>query len=145
MSILIALFCAISLPALGQKRVLDYALVHHTSGLKDTVSFREVTRIYQAKYTRWPVTGTQVTIVLPSSKHILAAALSKLLYNGSFRDLQKFWLLLVFQGRFAPPVFLDTDAEIMNYIENNPGSVGIIDKSASSNLLKKAVRSVIAL
>jgi hypothetical protein len=35
----------------------------------------------------------------------------------------------VFQGRSNPPVFLDTDKDIINYIEKNPGAIGIISRS----------------
>ena len=43
--------------------------------------------------------------------------------------MQKFWLSLVFQGRNNPPVFLDSDKDIISYIEKNPGAIGIISRS----------------
>lgn len=103
--LLVYIFCCCKQVG-AQSAVQDYLLVSNNSGLADTVTLKETNRIFQAKYTRWPKTGAQVTIVLPSSKHPHANAIARLLYNGTFRDMQKFWLLLVFQGRFAPRFFM---------------------------------------
>ena len=40
--------------------------------------------------------------------------------------MQKYWLSLVFQGRTSPPVFLDSDAEIIAYVLKTPGAIGVI-------------------
>jgi len=130
----------LTLPAFCQAQTrTPYALVHNGSGLPSPLPLKEAVKIYQAKYTRWPRTEEQVIIVLPSSKHPGAAALSKLLYKGSFRDLQKFWLSLVFQGRFSPPVFLDSDQDIIQYVLQNKGAVGIVNADQASALKKENV------
>ncbi|MFM2139237.1 MAG: hypothetical protein RJA57_1544 [Bacteroidota bacterium] len=120
-----------------------FALVHNGSGLGSPLPLKEAAKIYQAKYTRWPKTEEQVIIVLPSSKHPAAAAQSRLLYKGSFRDLQKFWLSLVFQGRYSPPVFLDSDQEVIQYVLQNKGAVGIVSADQTTTLKKENVSLII--
>lgn len=122
---------------------MSYALVHNGSGLGSQISLKEAVKIYHAKYTRWPVSGEQVIIVLPSSKHPAASALAMLLYKGTFRDLQKFWLSLVFQGRFAPPVFLDSDQEVMQFVLQNKGAVGIVAAEQTPSLKKENFSPII--
>lgn len=124
-------------PAKAQmKEVQGFVLVHKSTGLGNSVRQREVVRIFQGKYTRWPQTQTQVTIVMPSSKHPNALAVCKLMGYGSFKEMQKYWLSMVFQGRFSAPLFLDTDQEIIDYILRNSGAVGIISTASVSNALR---------
>ena len=69
-------------------------------------------------------------IVLPSKKNISIAEISSYIYETSTTGMQKFWLSQVFQGRSNPPVFLDTDEEIIRYVDKNPGAIGIVHKPA---------------
>jgi hypothetical protein len=64
--------------------------------------------------------------VLPSQKNESAALTAKVFYGTTVKGMQKFWLSLVFQGRANPPIFLDTDEEIIIYVQKNPGSIGVI-------------------
>ena len=46
--------------------------------------------------------------------------------------VQKFWLSLVFQGRANPPVFLDDDSDIINYVRKTPGALGVVSTNAQN-------------
>jgi hypothetical protein len=124
-------------PAKAQlKEVQGFVLVHKSAGLGNNIRQREVVRIFQGKYTRWPLSQVAVTIVMPSSKHPNALAICKTMGYGSFKEMQKYWLSMVFQGRFSAPLFLDTDQEIIDYILRNSGAVGIVSTTSMSNTLK---------
>jgi hypothetical protein len=124
-------------PAKAQlKEVQGFVLAQKQTGLGNSVRQREVVRIFQGKYTRWPQTQVLVTIVMPSSKHPNALAVCKIMGYNSFKEMQKYWLSMVFQGRFSAPVFLDTDQEIIDYVLRNSGAVGIISTASISNTLK---------
>ena len=39
---------------------------------------------------------------------------------------RRFWLSLVFQGRANPPIYLDNNQKIIEYINENEGAIAVI-------------------
>lgn len=95
------------------------------------LSSKEVVQIFRNGRSLW-ASGEKVIIVLPSNKSKMAETVAKNLYGGSVTSMQKFWLALVFQGRANPPVFLQTEEEIVAYISKNPGAIGVLPKGVIS-------------
>lgn len=79
-------------------------------------SIKNIREIFRGKYALWP-NGISVTVVLPAPKSEDAEEIAKYLYNNTAVWMQKYWLSLVFQGRSNPPIFLDTDQEIIDYVK----------------------------
>jgi hypothetical protein len=106
----------------------DYKLVGNQTGISQLTAV-QTKEYFKGKYTLWS-SGKSVKVVLHSSQSKHSEALAKLIYNMTQQGVQKFWLSLVFQGRANPPVFLDSDAEIVNYVSKTPGSIAIITKES---------------
>ena len=95
----------------------------------ESTTMKEVKQIFRGKYTSWR-NNEQVTIVLPSSKSESAVGIALAIYGTSVSSMQRYWLSLVFQGRFSAPIFLETDQEIITYIKKTPGAIGVISSDA---------------
>jgi ABC-type phosphate transport system substrate-binding protein len=123
--VLLALFgmMSVSIHLHAQSNV---QLIGNKTGFEN-LPLKEARQIFKAKYSVWS-SGIAVTIVLPSPKHPNADQVCKLIYENSVSGVQKFWLSLVFQGRANPPLFFDSDDEIINYVNKNPGAIGIVSK-----------------
>jgi ABC-type phosphate transport system substrate-binding protein len=93
-----------------------------------SVSTKVIKDVFKGKYSLWS-NKESIIIVLPSSKAVNAEAVAKYLYGTTFSGMQKYWLSLVFQGRANPPVFLDSDDEIIEYVKENSGAVGIVSST----------------
>jgi hypothetical protein len=93
-----------------------------------SVSLTVMKNVFKGKYSVWS-NKESITIVLPSSKASNAESVASYLYGTSFSGMQKYWLSLVFQGRANPPVFLDNDDEIIEYVKDNPGAVGVVNST----------------
>jgi ABC-type phosphate transport system substrate-binding protein len=105
----------------------SFAIVGNNTGFKTTTT-KNLKAIFKGKYSTWK-NKEGVIIVLPSTKSDNAAAVAKYLYNTTVTGMQKYWLAQVFQGRSNPPVFLETDAEIVSYVKKNEGAIGIVRAS----------------
>lgn len=94
-----------------------------------TVSMKKISliNVFKGRLDSWNNNAT-VKIVLPSQKNESATLTAKVIYGTTVKGMQKFWLSLVFQGRANPPIFLDSNEEIIRYVQKNPGSIGIISK-----------------
>jgi hypothetical protein len=132
----IILFCILTLSAGNQclmaqvKNANDFTVLGNDIGIKSS-SVTHLKSIFRGKYSTWS-NRQGVIIVLPSKKNESCASVTSFLYESSITAMQKFWLSQVFQGRSNAPVFLDSDEEIIFYIQKNAGAVGIIKKTASN-------------
>ena len=130
----IILFCFLTLSAgnlclMAQtKNMNDFVVLGNGIGIKSS-SVKHLQSIFRGKYSSWS-NKQGVIIVLPSKKNESCAAITSILYESSITAMQKFWLSQVFQGRSNAPVFLDTDEEIILYIQKNPGAIGVVKKTA---------------
>jgi ABC-type phosphate transport system substrate-binding protein len=107
----------------------DYKVVGNTTGVTELTQ-AQVKSYFKAKYTLWG-NGKSVKVVLHSSESTQAEKLAKLVYNTSHQGVKKYWLSLVFQGRANPPVYFDSDSEVLEYVKKTPGAIGIVQKATS--------------
>lgn len=105
-------------------------LIGNTTGYT-SMSWKMVGSIFRGESTFWK-NGAPVTIVLPGNTLSYSVDVANYVYGSSVPGMQKFWLSLVFQGRSKPPIFLNTEQEIIDFISRNPGSVGFVSASAKS-------------
>jgi hypothetical protein len=108
----------------------DFVVLGNDIGIKSS-SVKHLQSIFRGKYSTWS-NKEGVIIVLPSKINESCAPVASFLYESTITAMQKFWLSQVFQGRSNAPVFLDSDEEIILYIQKNTGAIGIIKKSASN-------------
>jgi hypothetical protein len=104
----------------------DFSLVmigNNTS--LDMITKAEMKQFFNGKYYSWP-NSQNVVVVLPSSKHSRVELYSNMIYNKSFYSVKKHWYSLVFQGRYNPPYFFDSDQKIIDFVKNNKGSFAIV-------------------
>ncbi len=120
-------FCLISgffsLTSLAQS-LEGFVVAGNKTGLT-SVSKKQLARIFQGKESLWK-TKEEVLLVMPSAKSEFGAVFAEKVLNMSYTALQKYWLVLVFQGRASAPVFLNSNAEMLDYIKRNPGAIGVL-------------------
>jgi hypothetical protein len=89
-----------------------------------TMTNAKMQRVFTGKETLWK-NGKPVVICLPGTKSAKAQEVYTKVYNKSVKEVQKFWLSLVFQGRAKSPVFFDSEQEMVDYVKRNPGAIGV--------------------
>ena len=67
-----------------------------------------------------------VTIVLPASDSKSFEQTALWAFETDGFEYQKHWLSLVFQGRTNPPVFVQDEIEVVNYVRAHRGAIGIL-------------------
>jgi hypothetical protein len=77
-----------------------------------------------------------VTIVLLSSKHSGCEVMAATIFGRDMKYVKKYWLNLVFQGRANPPVYLDSNEEVLNYVKKHPGAIGVVIDNENVGSLK---------
>lgn len=112
----------------GQTSMNAVTIIANKTGFTSN-SAKEIKQVFRGKYSNWS-TRQQVIIVLPASRASSAEIVATTVYGNTVSGVQKYWLALVFQGRANPPVFLDSDEEIINYVKKTSGAIGVVSAGA---------------
>lgn len=126
---------------MAQSALPELTIIGNKTGFEST-SLKEVRQIFKGKYSSWPITKLSVTIVLPSPQSANAQKTATQIYANTISGVQKYWLSLVFQGRANPPLFLESDEDIVETVRKTPGAVGIIS-SGYPNTPKNLVINIV--
>jgi ABC-type phosphate transport system substrate-binding protein len=105
-------------------------LIGNKTGL-ESVSRKQLQGIFRGSQSIWN-TNEDVIIVMPSNKADFADDFASSVLQMTQPALQKYWLGLVFQGRSNAPVFLNSSAEILEYVKRNQGAIGMVKMSENA-------------
>jgi len=99
-----------------------YALGNRTP---DNLTFAELHSILRGEKQRWK-DGTKITLALMKSSTPIGSMVTKKIFFMTDKELNKYFLSLVFQGKISAPVFFDSEAELSDYIAKNEGAIGVV-------------------
>ena len=70
--------------------------------------------------------GAGAIVVLPSRQSALHEPVADQIFSSSGRSMQRRWFQLVFSGRVNAPKYLDTDIDVIRFVLENEGAVGVV-------------------
>lgn len=107
-----------------QLKAQEFQVVGNDIGIT-SLTQSELVSIFKPKNNRWE-NNRPVILVLPGASSEINQQVSNQIYAKSFVAVQKYWLSLVFQGRFNAPYFFNTDEETISFIQKTPGAIGFV-------------------
>lgn len=81
-----------------------------------------IERIYLGKKTQWS-NGSQIVPVILKSGTTHSGFIKKFLGRDT-SQFTTYWKQAVFTGRGMPPKSFETEAELIEYLDNTPGAIG---------------------
>lgn len=99
------------------------------------MQFSELKSILMGEKQRWK-NGDRILIALMKTNTPPGKATSEKIYDMSGDELNKFWLALVFQGKAHAPKFFTSANELEDFVAQNPGAIGIVDKPLTGSEIK---------
>jgi F0F1-type ATP synthase beta subunit len=122
----------------GKAQQTTLSAIGNISGVPAEMKQSELKAVLMGETQRWK-NGKRVVIALMKTNTPLGKTTSSKVYDMSGDELNKYWLSLVFQGKSQAPVFFTSVTDLQNFVSQNPGAIGIIDKPIAS----AEIRSVI--
>ncbi len=106
----------------------DLVVVTHPGVSVDSISSRELQRIFLGKSTRWPG-GERVRPVLLDGAPVRATFVTELL-GRTEENFTVYWKRMVFTGKGRPPRSFATAAELAFYVRATEGAIGFLPADA---------------
>ncbi|RYG33287.1 MAG: hypothetical protein EOO01_33375 [Chitinophagaceae bacterium] len=122
----------------GNAQQSTLAAIGNVSGAPTEMKLSELKSILKGEKQRWK-NGKRIVIALMKTNTPLGKSTSARIYDMSGDELNEYWLALVFQGKAQAPVFFTSVAELQNFVSQNPGAIGIIDKPVAEAEMKALV------
>lgn len=118
-----------------QAQTSNLTIIGNKTGVPAAITSNDLKSIFKGEKQRWS-NGTKISIALLKTSTTGGKTICKKVYNQSADEVNKYWLALVFQGKAEAPVFFNSAADLEAYVAQNPGAIGIIDRTAESSELK---------
>lgn len=93
--------------------------------LQEAVTADDIKSIFIGEQSFWP-NGDPLCVVLPRSQTDSFEQTAQWALESDGFEYQKHWLSLVFQGRSNAPVFVKNEREIIEYVQDHPGCIGLL-------------------
>src|SRR6476620_7486636 len=122
----------------GKAQQAPLVAIGNTSGVPAEMKQSELKAVLKGETQRWK-NGKRVLIALMKTNTPVGKTTSSKVYDMSGDELNKYWLALVFQGKAQAPVFFTSVSDLQNYVAQNPGAIGIIDKPVTSGEVRAVV------
>jgi len=105
-------------------------IVAHLPDREAMLDNSELLKILRGKQRNWP-SGYGARVALPSRDSEIYDQVSQVLFQSSGSVMQRNWFKLVFAGRANAPVYLDNDADMLQFVTSQPGTVGMVISPSS--------------
>lgn len=107
-----------------------FKVVVHPSNPADALSREQVSNLFLKKVTRWP--GGQAVVPVELLAERVREPFSQQVHRKSLGAVKAYWNKLVFTGREVPPVEKSSDEEVLAFVRQNPGAVGVISAAGAA-------------
>ena len=104
-------------------------VVSNQKGAPAEMKLSELKSVLKGERQRWR-NGNKIVIALMKTNTPAGRYTSERIYDMSPDELKKYWLALVFQGKADAPVFFNTAGELLTFVAEHPGAIGVIDQPA---------------
>jgi len=114
---------------------VQLTVIGNVTGAPSEMKSSELVSILKGEKQRWS-DGTKVSIYIMKTTTPIGQSTCKKIYNWSGDKVKRYWLELSFSGKADAPTFCNTVEELETYVSQNPGAIGIVDRSSTSNGVK---------
>ncbi|MBL0340647.1 MAG: hypothetical protein IPP71_06840 [Bacteroidetes bacterium] len=122
--LLIFLFIGTNLP--GQE--ISLVVIGNEKGAPEGMTIPELKKVFRGEK-QWWNDGTKVVVALMKTATPSGSATAKKLLGMTGDELNKYWLSLVFQGKAKAPAFFNSEKELVEFVNQNKGAIGIVDQT----------------
>jgi len=127
--------CMLLVSMVSKSQQSTLVAIGNSSDVPNDLALSELKSILMGEKQRWK-NGDRILIALMKTNTPLGKTTSSKIYDMTGDELNKFWLALVFQGKAQAPKFFSSTEELNNFVAQNRGAIGILDKPITDSEIK---------
>jgi ABC-type phosphate transport system substrate-binding protein len=127
--LLTASLAVASSAAPAEQEQTGFKIVVNEAYKGNAVKRETIADVFLKKATRWS-SGQMATPVDQSLTSKLRASFSEQVLHQKLEAVQNYWERQIFSGRDRPPPVKSTDAEVLAFVQANPGGIGYVSENA---------------
>ncbi|MBP7810422.1 MAG: hypothetical protein KA163_14105 [Bacteroidia bacterium] len=111
------------------------AVIVNSKGAPNEIGLSKLKVILKGEQQRWK-DGTKITLAFMKTSTGIGDDMAKRIFGMTAKELNKYFLAQVFQGKMSSPQFFDSEEDLLKYIKNNEGAIGVTSfKNASGTIM----------
>ncbi len=113
----------------------DFKVIANESVSDNSISKDALSAIYMGSSTTWPSGKSVKACQLKNGTAVTKAFLKSVGIRP--KSFKRHWRKMLFSGNGVPPAVLGSDAEMLEFVQNNEGSVGFVSAGAEVSGVKE--------
>ena len=113
----------------------ELVVIVNTDVKIDKLTRNDVINIFMGRYRKFP-DGSSVQPLDIKGESIERQDFYKKLLDKSLADINAYWARLIFSGRTAPPLKLDTQHDVLEKVTIDPTAIGYMERSGLNAKVK---------
>ena len=109
----------------AQTSQMELFAVANESGAPEQMTLENLVRALRGQKIKWE-DGSPVIVALMKPKTASGTVISRRVFNMTPDNVSKYWLAMVFQGRIRAAKFFNQESDLINYVIQTKGAIGVI-------------------
>src|SRR5688572_20450763 len=111
------------------------SVIANAKGAPTDIPKVKLKSVLKGEQQRWK-DGTKILLALMKTTTKIGEDVTTRIFGMTGKDLNKYFLGQVFQGKMSSPEFFDSEEDLINYVKNKEGAIGVVSsKSASGSVI----------
>ena len=127
--LLLILLVGILLPA-GRLHAQAFKVIVNTANPVSSLTKAEASKFFLKKKSKWGHGSEVRPVELPGASSV-RGNFTKEIHSKKPAAINAYWQKQIFAGRATPPPEKGSDAEVVAYVQANPGAIGYVSSGAS--------------
>lgn len=132
---IIILMCLIALAGISDIVAQSFKVVVNNDNAITSLTNKEVSDLFLKKKSKW-TTGAIAMPVDLSSGSAVREKFSQQVHGKNTAAIRNFWQQAAFSGTATAPAEKASDTEVIEFVKKNPGAIGYVSPSASTQGVK---------
>lgn len=113
-----------------------FVVIVNQSNTVGSMPAKDVSKLFLKKRTKWPAGGKVLPVDQPEISPV-RDAFSRSVLNKTPKEVENYWMSVVFSGRASSPAQKKTDSDVITYVRTHPGAIGYVSSDADISGVKK--------
>lgn len=106
------------------------AVIANPKGAPGEFTKTKLKSVLKGEQQRWK-DGTKILLAFMKTTTKVGEDMTTRIFGMTGKDLNKYFLGQVFQGKMSSPEFFENEEDLINYVKNKEGAIGIISAKSS--------------